>query len=172
MGASSFALRYSISERLLRLEPESMGSFTVQCTSRFSTPVYGRLTFRSRREGGQAAASMVFLLCTNVTSRPPVQTIECTAAVYKPVLVDVDVSNPFPNDGTFKLSVIQDNGTQTSFAVNPSQGGGGGAGAGAGAQKGLTDRRSIASRGSRRRPGQPASKKPVCDALCGGLDGV
>ena len=54
-------------DQTFRLEPETQGVFNVTCTTRFSTPVYGRLTFRSRREGGISAASLVFLLKSNVS---------------------------------------------------------------------------------------------------------
>ena len=61
-----YVRRFSVTDATFRLEPESQGTFMVTCKTRFSTPVFGRLTFRSRREGGVAAASLAFLLKSTV----------------------------------------------------------------------------------------------------------
>jgi hypothetical protein len=139
------ASEYSIAEKTLKLEAESLGSFTVQCTTRFSEPVFGRLTFRSRREGGMAAATMVFLLCNTVTSRPPVQTVLCETPVYRPVMVDVDVANPFASDCTFKVSVVMDGAGSGSVALPP---------------------KPPSRGGQRRRPGQVQKPKGVRHRWC------
>jgi hypothetical protein len=148
---------FTIADTVFRLEPESQGNFNVTFTSRFSTPVYGRLTFRSRREGGVAAAALVFVLKSLVTSRPPVQVVTCSTATYAPVLVDVDVLNPYAVDCTFKLSLIQENGSVLEA----------GSSAVSGSERPNTTMSRAVSRQSRRKPGGgTAAKKSVRLELC------
>jgi hypothetical protein len=98
-----------------------------------------------------AATSMVFLLATQITSRPPVLTATCTAPVYKPVVVEFEVPNPFPADATYKVLVIQDAITPGRVAELVAS-----SAAPAASREGANS-----SRGSRRRPGQPAVKRAL-----------
>ena len=54
------------------------------------------------------ACVCVCVCVLQVVSRPPVETVQCSTATYTPVLVDVDVLNPFDSDCTFKISLLQE----------------------------------------------------------------
>lgn len=96
----------------ITLDGERSGSFPIELFPRFSKPVDGRLTFRSKREGGVSAATMVFLLRSDIQSRQAVRTINVENPLYDGKQIDMEVSNPFDTDCVFQVSLKQE---QISF---------------------------------------------------------
>jgi hypothetical protein len=99
---------FKISTNKITLEPGVIQSFPVEFVSRFSKTVTARLTFRAMRDGGGNAATMVFNLKSAVHSRKSLKTAVVETSCYEPVNLDVDIANPFAEDSTFQVTLLQD----------------------------------------------------------------
>ena len=92
----------------ITLESKQTASFPIHYISRISAPVTGKVLFTNRSDGSTVqAASMVFGLKSNVHSRRSVQTIEKRTPLYEPVIIDLEVMNPFSTDVTFHVQLQQ-----------------------------------------------------------------
>jgi len=118
-GSSDFR----ILTNTITLEGERSGSFPIELYPRFSKAVEGRLTFRSRREGGVSAATMVFLLRSDIQSRQAVRTVRVENPLYDGKQIDMEITNPFDNDCVFQVSLKQEQltfgGTTNQIAEEP-----------------------------------------------------
>jgi hypothetical protein len=92
----------------IEIEPRSSASFPIQLNARFSHMVEGRLTFRSKREAGVSAATMVFQLRSDIRSRQAQRTISMATDTYDQVETEVEIENPYQKDCVFKLTVQQE----------------------------------------------------------------
>ena len=90
------------------LPPKGSTKFPIELVARFSKVVEGQLTFRSQRTGGVAAATMVFLLKSDIRSRNPTRTLQIEAATYSRAPLEVEVANPFDKDCHLHISLSQD----------------------------------------------------------------
>ena len=124
-GSSDF----SIDSTKLRLEPGEEGSFPITLDARFTKEVNGRISFRASKDGGQNAATMVFLLRSKIHSRKPVKTYEVDSPCYEAAMTTMDVVNPFNRDCIFEITCVQEK------LLDTKAGGGGGGGNGGGKGK-------------------------------------
>ncbi|RHZ21992.1 hypothetical protein DYB26_003352 [Aphanomyces astaci] len=98
---------FSIYSHTLTLEPEKSQSFLVDFKPKFTRTVQARLTFRSLRDGPNCAATMVFLLESNIYSRKPIRVFQVDAAMYERKVEDIVIDNQFPVNAVYKLTVLQ-----------------------------------------------------------------
>ncbi len=103
---------FTIEGQQLELAPQATVPFPVEFTSRFSSEVSARLMFRAQGEsggGGATAATMVFELVSKVHSRRAMRTVNVDdGKCYEPSHVELEVSNPYKSDATFRLALTQD----------------------------------------------------------------
>ncbi|KDO33411.1 hypothetical protein SPRG_02218 [Saprolegnia parasitica CBS 223.65] len=98
---------FSIYAHTLTLEPEKSATFAVDFKPKFTRTVTARLTFRSVRDGPSCAATMVFVLESNIYSRKPVRVYQFETTLYERKLEEISIENQFPVNGVYKLSVLQ-----------------------------------------------------------------
>ncbi|OQR96965.1 hypothetical protein ACHHYP_12938 [Achlya hypogyna] len=98
---------FSIHAHTLTLEPEKSATFVVELKPKFTRTVSARLTFRSVRDGPSCAATMVFLLESNIYSRKPVRVYQFETTMYDRKVEEIVVENQFPVNGIYRLSVLQ-----------------------------------------------------------------
>ena len=136
---------FSIETTKLRLEPGEEGSFPISLNARFTKEVNGRISFRASKDGGQNAATMVFLLRSKIHSRKPVKTYEVDSPCYEAATTTMDVINPFNRDCTFEITCVQEK------LLDPRMGGGGGGGGGKGKRRKKRGKRGRGGEGGRGR---------------------
>ncbi|KAF0687983.1 Aste57867_20364 [Aphanomyces stellatus] len=98
---------FSIYSQTLTLEPEKSQSFLVDFKPKFTRTVQARLTFRSLRDGPSCAATMVFLLESNIYSRKPIRVFQYETAMYDRRVEEIVIENQFPVNAIYKLTVLQ-----------------------------------------------------------------
>ncbi|RHY34023.1 hypothetical protein DYB32_001211 [Aphanomyces invadans] len=98
---------FSIYSHTLTLEPEKSQSFLVDFTPKFTRTVQARLTFRSLRDGPTCAATMVFLLESNIYSRKPIRVFQFETTMYDRKVEDIVIENQFPVNAVYKLTMLQ-----------------------------------------------------------------
>ncbi|KAK3255401.1 hypothetical protein CYMTET_35412 [Cymbomonas tetramitiformis] len=98
---------FSLTTKMVKLEPMSTVEFPVECVPATSKPVHGRLIFSSRREGGAHAATMVFALQCITQSRKAIRSCKMECKLYELQTMSIEVLNPFPGDCEFAVSIEQ-----------------------------------------------------------------
>ncbi|OQS03556.1 hypothetical protein THRCLA_04122 [Thraustotheca clavata] len=98
---------FTIYATTLTLEPEKSAGFLVDFKPKFTRTVQARLTFRSVRDGPSCAATMVFLLESNIFSRKPVRVYQLETMLYDRKVEEIVIDNQFPVNGVYKLTILQ-----------------------------------------------------------------
>lgn len=160
------APEFRISSNSLRIEPDGMVAFPIECKSRFSAPCEAQLAFRSKREGGASAATMVFNLRSVVTTRPAVETKSLTSPCYEPNVVDVAVRNPFDEDAVFRVTLVQSRTETTARKPGKRKGKKGKGARGPPRRGGSASSSSAARRGGPAAPVIPKPEVKLPDPFC------
>ncbi|KAF6261116.1 hypothetical protein COO60DRAFT_1637017 [Scenedesmus sp. NREL 46B-D3] len=103
-GPGQFCLEASV----VKVEPGRTTQVPVRFSPTTSLPVACRLVLMSRRDGCSAsAATLVFLLRGQVDCRAPLRHVAVAAPLYQLALSELSVTNPFPADCDFSISIVQ-----------------------------------------------------------------
>lgn len=71
--------------------------------------VIRRLVLQNKSDsGGAHAATLVFLLQCRVNTRAPLKRIKTEGPLYEMQQFEITVTNPFPNDGEFVISLLHE----------------------------------------------------------------
>lgn len=98
---------FKVNSKEISLQPGGTLSYPIEFISRFSKSVKGKIVFSNKRDSGLGAAAMVFLLESQITSRPPLKTIKYESDLYIPREIDIVVENPFNRDSKFDITIDQ-----------------------------------------------------------------
>ena len=86
---------------------KSSVQFPVECVPTSSRPTDCRLILSSVREGGAAATTLVFGLHPEVQSQKSIKHVSFTTRCYEMLQSQLEVSNPFPADCEFSITLKQ-----------------------------------------------------------------
>ena len=91
------------------LSPKSQMKVPLQFLSRFSKPAYGRLSLYSKNMGLNNASILVFNLTGTVEPPVPRKIFKVDSPMYSspPLVVELEISNPLPKKGNFKVTLRQ-----------------------------------------------------------------
>ena len=101
---------FSIKTDRLRIPPNSTEAFEVQCLSRYARPSRGKLSFVSHRVGNVQGTTIVFRLKAEPRQDLFLREISTSSPVYHLEMVNVEVTNIFPQAAKFQLQLLQERG--------------------------------------------------------------
>lgn len=99
---------FSVESSLVRIDPKSSSKLTLRCTPTSAVTQEARLVLMSRKDAGAHAATLVFLLQTKVNTRAPLKRVRTEGPLYEMQQFEFMVTNPFPADGDFQISILQE----------------------------------------------------------------
>jgi hypothetical protein len=91
------------------LQPKSTAKIPIKFLSRFSRPSSARLTLFTKRMGLNNSSILIFDLKGSVEPPTPIKIYKVDAQLYAspPVTIDLEVTNPLPIKGKFKVCLLQ-----------------------------------------------------------------
>lgn len=103
------AKEFQIQETVFAVPPKSNYSFQIDFKSRFARQSEGVVTIKTKKCILGASSVLSFKLFAVAAALEPIQTVNAEAALYNvpPVVVKVEIKNPFPETANFRLHLIQ-----------------------------------------------------------------
>lgn len=99
---------FSTEASIVRIEAKGTARLRIKCQPTTTVPVCARLILMSRRDGGANAATLVFLLESQVNTRAPLKRINVDGPLYELQQFEFAVANPFPADGEFVITLLHE----------------------------------------------------------------
>ncbi|XP_074953995.1 cilia- and flagella-associated protein 47 [Phalacrocorax aristotelis] len=99
------------------IAPKRQTSINVEFTSRFLRPAEAVLLMISKTVGGIDGATLTFSLKSEVKHIEPADILKCRSPCYELKKVILNVTNPFRNDGIFRVILLE----STSYLMQPEQ---------------------------------------------------
>ncbi|KAM6144631.1 LOW QUALITY PROTEIN: cilia- and flagella-associated protein 47 [Phoenicopterus ruber ruber] len=99
------------------IAPKRQASINVEFTSRFLRPAEAMLLLISKHVGGIDGATLTFSLKSEVKLIEPADILKCKSPCYELKKVILNVTNPFKNDGIFRVILLE----STSYLMQPEQ---------------------------------------------------
>ena len=92
---------------VISVPPKSINNVSVQFTSRYLRPAEASIVFVGRRQGSGVGSTMMFTLTTLIDNITPKDTVICESQCYELKSVPIEVTNPFPEAGNFRIVVVE-----------------------------------------------------------------
>ncbi|PKU37726.1 hypothetical protein llap_11971 [Limosa lapponica baueri] len=99
------------------IAPKRQTSINVEFTSRFLHPAEAVLLLISKNVGGIDGATLTFSLKSEVNHIEPAGILKCKSPCYELKKVILNVTNPFRNDGIFRVILLE----SRSYLMQPEQ---------------------------------------------------
>mmetsp|Transcript_28943 Transcript_28943/g.66987 ORF Transcript_28943/g.66987 Transcript_28943/m.66987 type:complete len:2816 (+) Transcript_28943:96-8543(+) len=100
---------YHVQMDEVKIEPKSKIHLGIDFVSRFTRPAEATLFLHSRKGiGGSSGATLVFRLMATVESYKISESVTVEAKLYETTSLSVPMTNPFPSDCEFQISLQED----------------------------------------------------------------
>eukprot|EP00798_Chlamydomonas_sp_ICE-L_P015727 gene15727-21848_t len=99
---------FSTEVNIVHIDAKSTVRLPVKCLPTISLPQESRLVLMSRKDGGANAATLVFLLKSQIKTRSPLKRIRTEGPLYEMQHFEFQVVNPYPEDCEFAITLLHE----------------------------------------------------------------
>ncbi|KAI0223616.1 Cilia- and flagella-associated protein 47 [Lamellibrachia satsuma] len=92
---------------IINIPRKAKAGLTIEFRSRFLRSAKAVLILVGKRLGATIGSTLVFNLCTQIDNIKPKASVKCETPCYSLTKVAIEVKNPFPYDGEFRIVLVE-----------------------------------------------------------------